>query len=45
VLHRLTVPILELFAQGLYTDDALLRNAQQLWQGARQSQPGKGEDA
>jgi hypothetical protein len=45
VLHRLTVPILELFTQGLYTDDTLLRNARQVWQSARRSQPGKGDDA
>jgi hypothetical protein len=45
VLHRVTVPILELLTRGMYTDDTLLRNAQQVWQGARRSQPGKGEDA
>lgn len=31
VLHRLTVPTLELFTHGLYTDDSLLKAAEQAW--------------
>ena len=35
VLHRLTVPILELLTHGMYTGDELLRNAQQVWKDAQ----------
>lgn len=41
VLHRMTVPTLELFTNGLYTDDTLLRNAEAAWQSVRESQPDK----
>lgn len=45
VLHRMTVPALELFTHGLYTDDTLLENAEAAWQGVRESQPDKDETA
>ncbi len=31
VLRRMTVPTLELFTRGLYTDDTLLKTAEAAW--------------
>jgi AcrR family transcriptional regulator len=36
VLHRMTLPTLELYTHGLYTDDTLLKNAGDAWAAARQ---------
>ncbi|MFC4014937.1 TetR family transcriptional regulator [Nonomuraea purpurea] len=41
VLRRLTVPMLELYTHGLYTDDTLLKAAQDAWNDARPPQPDK----
>lgn len=45
VLQRMTVPTLELFTHGLYTDDTLLRNAEAAWKDVRKPRPAKDEPA
>lgn len=39
VLRRMTVPMLELFTHGLYTDDTLLKAAADAWTGAERTEP------
>lgn len=43
VLHRMTVPTLELYTHGVYTDDTLLENAEAAWSEAGQPQHHKEE--
>jgi AcrR family transcriptional regulator len=39
VLRRMTVPTLELFTRGLYTDDTLLKTAEAAWTDAERTEP------